>query len=357
MKQARYSGIDALRTVGCILIAMMHIAANSHYEIGGFFYKTMLPSFADFVYLFLIVSAFGMCCGYFDSLSSGQFDTEGFYKRRFGKTWLFFALLVLLDIAMQRTPASLAEGFMDLTMVFGLLPNNQLSVIGVGWTLGLIFLFYLLFPFFVFLWNKKGRAWFALAVSLVISQLCGAYFFTEKFGITGMKAWSNILYSAPMFLSGGLLYLYRNSVIRFVKRFRWLWLAACVAMSVCYYLIPSTLFGLDVSVLRALLLFMPWLMYAISIDSPVLSNPVTKFVSGISMEIYLAHMVAFRITEKLGLCYLFGTGLLSYLITVLVTLGILIFAILLYKQLLWLITKKWHFGRKKHKNAPTSGSR
>lgn len=34
---------------------------------------------------------------------------------------------------------------------------------------------------------------------------------------------------------------------------------------------------------------------------PLLENRVTKFVSGISMEIYLSHMVVFRVIEKTGL--------------------------------------------------------
>ncbi|KDS55941.1 acyltransferase domain protein [Phocaeicola vulgatus str. 3975 RP4] len=45
---------------------------------------------------------------------------------------------------------SLFEAFMNCTLVFGLLPNNSLEVIGVGWFLGTVFLFYMLFPFFVF---------------------------------------------------------------------------------------------------------------------------------------------------------------------------------------------------------------
>ena len=32
-------------------------------------------------------------------------------------------------------------------MLFGFLPNNTLSTIGVAWTLGAIFAFYIIFPF------------------------------------------------------------------------------------------------------------------------------------------------------------------------------------------------------------------
>ena len=47
----------------------------------------------------------------------------------------------------------------------------------------------------------------------------------------------------------------------------------------------------------------------------LLQNPVTHFISGISMEIYLSHMVMFRVIEKLHLTHFLGDGLLSYIIT------------------------------------------
>ena len=100
---------------------------------------------------------------------------------------------------------------MNCTLVFGLLPNNSLEVIGVGWFLGTVFLFYMLFPFFVFLMNSKKRAWFVLGITIIINILCQEYFFTEQF-INFNPGRHNILYSAPYFVIGGLLYLYRKEI-------------------------------------------------------------------------------------------------------------------------------------------------
>ena len=44
----------------------------------------------------------------------------------------------------------------------------------------------------------------------------------------------------------------------------------------------------------------------------VLVNPVAKFLGGICFEIYLCHMVIYRVLEKLHLVHLFGNGLLAY---------------------------------------------
>lgn len=48
----------------------------------------------------------------------------------------------------------------------------------------------------------------------------------------------------------------------------------------------------------------------------MLVNPVAKFFGGICFEIYLCHMVVYRVLEKLHLVHLFGNGLLAYIFTV-----------------------------------------
>ena len=95
-----------------------------------------------------MVSAFGMCCGYYEKFKAGTINIEAFYKRRYEKLWPFFALLCILDVVISPSADSVYEIFANLTMLQGLLPNPQISVVGVSWTLAVIFVFYLLFPFF-----------------------------------------------------------------------------------------------------------------------------------------------------------------------------------------------------------------
>lgn len=46
------------------------------------------------------------------------------------------------------------------------------------------------------------------------------------------------------------------------------------------------------------------------------SIKVISFISGISMEDYLCHMVMFRVVEKLGLSTLIGNGWPQYILNV-----------------------------------------
>lgn len=157
-KSERYLAIDGVRTYAIIGILIMHVRANSGIVMDGLIFNKVIPAFTDFVFLFMMVSALGMCCGYYDRIRKGSISIDDFYHKRYSKIWPFFALLCFLDFIMSPGLDTLYMLFADLTLCFALLPNAQISVIGVGWTLGLIFVFYMLFPFFCFLIKNSNFA-------------------------------------------------------------------------------------------------------------------------------------------------------------------------------------------------------
>lgn len=322
MKKEHYGAIDGIRTIACIGIVMMHVAANTDYSITGFFYNSMIPSFTNFVFLFMTVSAFGMCCGYYHKMLNNQINLSDFYTKRFKKILPFFALLVLIDVLLSPSLNAIYEAFADLTLLFGFLPNaGNISVIGVGWFLGLIFVFYICFPFYCVLIKNKKRAWIVFFLSLIFNYICSFYFDTGR---------TNILYSSCYLIAGGLIYLYRTN-IRSLNQ--WVLLATVLFSVVLYYLIGA-------NTLTCLLVSSSLLIYAISNRGGVLQNKFTAFISTISMEIYLSHMVIFRIVEKLGLHQVIGNGWLQYFLTLLIVLfGTVIFSIVAQKILHIFITK------------------
>lgn len=82
-----------------------------------------------------------------------------FYKKRYTRILPFFAFLCVVDLLVSPSIGSLYEFFANITLCFGFLPNyGAITVIGVGWFLGIIFVFYMLYPFFVFLMDNKKRA-------------------------------------------------------------------------------------------------------------------------------------------------------------------------------------------------------
>ena len=312
-KADRYEGIDGLKAYAIIGIALMHVLANGEYGIGGFMFERLIPSFTNLVFLFMMVSGFGMCCGYYQKIIDQKISVEDFYKKRYIKIWTYFALLCALDFVISPSKESLFEVFANLTLCQGLLPNAKISVIGVSWTLAVIFVFYMLFPFFCFLIGNKKRAWGVAVVALVFNWLCSNYFNAGR---------TNIVYDAVYFIAGGLIFLYRKELAEFASKHKIIAGAILLIATVAY-------FALGGSTLTLLFFCVAALIYTLGCRTGgVLVNPVAKFLGGISFEIYLCHMVIYRVLEKLHLVHLFGNGLLAYIFTaVAVICGSVVFSV------------------------------
>lgn len=293
-----YPGLNTLR-VGCMFgILAMHVFVNGQYSVGaGFWSERFIPSLTDLVYVFFAISAFGISCGYYDRFKSGQIRIEEFYKKRWTKIWPFFALLCVLDFVMSPGKDALYELFANLTLCFGYLSHKHIQVIGVGWTLGVIFLFYIAFPYFVFLCANRRRAIFSFGVSVILNYVCMRYFEVGR---------SNFAYSAVYFLLGELFFLYKVEIERSLQKYRSLmWILTAVAL-VMYYV-------WKVNLLTRLLVVSAMLCWGISAKR--CPHPV-NFLSGVSFEVYLCHMVVYRGVEKLQLLYLFGNNAVSYITAV-----------------------------------------
>lgn len=78
----RYEGIDGLKAYAILGIALMHVLANGEYGIGGFVFERLIPSFTNLVFLFMMVSGFGMCCGYYQKFKDQKIGVTDFYKKR-----------------------------------------------------------------------------------------------------------------------------------------------------------------------------------------------------------------------------------------------------------------------------------
>lgn len=329
----KYNGIDGLRAYAALSIPFMHIWANGHYDLTGGVIGTVIERIisplGNLVFLFMILSAFGMCCGYYERFINDKISLKEFYSKRYMKIWPFFSLLCLLDFIVSPGIDSLYELFADLTLAFGLLPNAAIEVIGVGWFIGIVFIFYMLFPFFCYLLSDKKRAWLGLGIFLIYHVVCDLYFFNTEHVISDYSGRGNILYSGIYFMIGGLIFLYKEQLTVFAKKYRWVILGICLLTTVGYYIVFDF-------ILYLLIPFTFYLIYTFGVlQKGILNNIFTKFISSVSMEIYLCHMMIYRLIEKVGMAYLFGNGILSYFITVIeVLLGAVVFSVLVQRIVL-----------------------
>ena len=135
------------------------------------------------------------------------------------------------------------------------------------------------------------------------------------------------MYDLVYFSIGGIIYLYRNEIEHIVSKFIYIFVFSSIVFPVIYFIIPynDILFTIEM-----LVIFSTWLCTAIGIDNNiVLNNKIATFISKISMEMYLSHMVIFRIAEKLHITHLLSNNYLSYILTsLLVIAGVIIFSII-----------------------------
>lgn len=315
-----YPGLDAVRVIAIVGIVLMHVLSNGDYGLKGFLFEKIIGTAGNFTILFMMVSAFGMCCGYYERFKDRSIEVETFYKRRYEKMWPFFALLCVLDVAVSPSENSLYEVFANLTLVQGLLPNPQISVVGVSWTLAVIFVFYLLFPFFCFLLGSKRRAWIGMIIAGIYNVLCQLYFFDKQHVLNNFIERENILYSSVFFMAGGLIYLYRDR-LRNLKNIRIVASVLLMGTAFTYYFFSQNdLFMASFSI--AIIIF------AITSSGKIVNSKYIKKMSSISFEVYLSHMVIYRALEKLHIVHLFSNGLLAYIFTtVAVICGSVVFSV------------------------------
>ncbi len=344
-EKVKFNSIDGLRAFAAIGIIMMHIAANTQYNIKSSIYSIVLPQFATLVFLFMIISSFGICCGYYEKIKNNKITLNEFYQKRYSKILPFFSVLVLLDLLIERNLPALYESIMNLTLTFSFLPNSNINIIGVGWTLGVIFAFYMLYPFFVFLLDNRKRAWFSLLITIIIHIICIHYFFTSKFVLPSFNFSHNILYCSIFFITGGVIYLYKDCILKYFSKHNYIVLLFSILLSIIYF----TFFEqIKYRNLYLCLVYALYLIYAINSNGKLLNNKITKFLSKISFEIYLCHMLIFRLIEKMNLLYLFGNSILSFIVTcILVTIGAIFFSIIVQKIIAKIKEYFNYFGKRK----------
>lgn len=304
----------------------MHVLSNIGVKPSeNYMTETLIPWFTDLTLMFMVVSGFSLCCGYYDRVKTGAITPNAFYKKRYMRILPFFACLCFLDLVMSPSIGQVFNLFANLTLCFNFIPNVQIPMIGVGWFLGLIFVFYLLFPFFVFMLDSKLRGWISLVIALTFAGLCTVHSYNMDIPVPKIGR-TNIIYTMPLFMAGGMIYLYRDK-LKMAGISHYMFLAYCIGLTIVFFAIPDlrkTGFGALVS---EMVLFGSWLIYALGSKDLFLNNRVVRCISGISMEVYLCHMVMFRVVERIHIERFIADGDVLYILTCcLVIMGAIVFS-------------------------------
>lgn len=313
MVKARYNSLNGLRTIGALSIVSVHVLKflYPHTPFNGIWGFLSIGEWA--VELFFMISAFAMCCGYYDKIKNNNISLNDFYKKRYKRTLPFWGLMLFIGVIASPTINNLLQLCIELPLTFNLCFYPNLSLLQVGWFLGMIFTFYMIFPFFVFMiWTKK-RAWMSLIITMILSTISTYWYKNVEGWDTFSTVGQSIIVFSPRFVAGALIYLYKDTIALHIKNappinqclFRILLLTM---IGIAYYIMTF-----NSLILNAFIVLL--LLYSVSFEKyPILDNKITKVISDVSMEIYLSHMFIFRCLEMFHLTTIIESVAVNYLV-------------------------------------------
>jgi len=163
----RIEGFDFLRGLCAIAVAFYHILWwRDQVTLNG------IGRYG--VYVFFVLSGASMYVAYNRKFAQG-YDAGKFIALRFLRLAPLFGLILLLTTGLaivKRQPVSqlLGDALLNISFAFGLGNPGATSAITAGWSLGIEFVFYLVFP--VMLAATRSRAWLlVLTLSFVVQQV------------------------------------------------------------------------------------------------------------------------------------------------------------------------------------------
>lgn len=291
MAKDKLAGLDLLRGLCATSVMAYHYTM---WATGAIFYQ-----FGTYtVYLFFTLSGFTLFYVYAEKPM-----TENALKRfliaRFFRIFPLFALICLLY---PTTKAMLA---LNLSFLFGLVNPGATAVAIGGWSIGIEFIFYFLFPVF---WLLRGRTSLGLLflISLVVS-----YLYIQKTFVSGCtlgECWVEYTQAVtflPFFIGGCLAMLYRQ--YQFSAPQKHGIALASIATLMLTLLLPQMLYAETHQFLTSAL--MPvWIILAMAIvygfsliPEQYIPKKIAEIAGNLSYSLYLIHPFIWFHLGKTGL--------------------------------------------------------
>lgn len=271
--------------------------------------------------LFYTLSGFVLSFGYLDALQSRE-QIRRFYARRFFRIApLFYVMLAVWMLYLRSRSPTYAVGpfefLLNVTLLFGLVPGREESLVAAGWSIGVEVLYYVIFPIVAALLTTPLLAAIAFLVFSVVSSL--TFNKLQSMGV-GFFAYGNLLTQLPFFLCGTAVYLvWRLDGFRLRPRVGALLLSSAVIGSWMLVAWPAAYrFLVSFTVVNVIRMAWALVLGAVILGisywpNRVIVNRITRYFGTISFSIYLLHplVIAFSMDEQRRIASTFGGGVLA----------------------------------------------
>lgn len=176
--QGRIHGPDVVRGLAALGVVMFHVL-----YLSGIPVHTTAAAVAGrmdfFVRVFFVLSAFAIANAYCNRM--GDVDSvRAFYLKRFFRIAPLFYFMALVGVIFRLAMAQPMPGALDFllsgTFLFTLVPGKQSGLVGGGWSIGIEWLFYFLFPMMLAMIRNIPTAVIAWLILCPIAVLGKIYF-------------------------------------------------------------------------------------------------------------------------------------------------------------------------------------
>lgn len=171
--------VDSLRGLAALMVVICHVAyiPSPNLQAPNTFLRLVNAGKAG-VILFFIISAFTLCLSFqLRNSSFSPIHACHFYLRRLFRVMPLFLFSIPIawarDLIVYDYPRPLNDTLVSAMSAF--VPNSHDSVVWASWTLGVEFLFYILFPLVFRICNTLRRTLFFLLTSVVVDISFSAF--------------------------------------------------------------------------------------------------------------------------------------------------------------------------------------
>lgn len=318
----RLTGLDSLRGLAATMIIFFHVLF-----LGGYSEKialTPVVSKLDIgVRLFYALSAFSLFYGYERKIDKDKNGMRDFYIGRFFRIAPLFYLCIFFYMfalpLLYNADVAITDILLNITFVFGLLPGKQESIVWAGWSIGVEWIFYFIFPLIVILSRS-------LTNSIIIFLLSSFMFLRFDILGEGIKnipgsAFELNFFNQFMFFSAGVVSYNLYKKIDFNnKTFSYIFPIVLIPFLYLYFLtdVINNRFG---DVLIAVC-FVFLILYFANFPPKLLINRFFISVGLSSFGLYLLHPIVLIIFMKTGFLmkiHLLKDESISYLLSFICT--------------------------------------